>query len=291
LAKAINKMRSNPSIVHDIVQKNLSEAGKRFSPDRVRTSMRELLGRFVEATNSADLSSLDHRVLEIEAKIRGKQYIEAVDAIESVFRMDQVPVHHRANLYRLIGDCFAKLGDIDGAKDAYLQGADLDPYAPRIYIGLGTVGLMKSSHDIAVLHFQKAVSLAPDDEMANLGLGLAFQGMNELREACRWINKALSINPENTAGLYSLVRISHESENYAEAEKAIRRYLQIHPNDYNFIYTLGGILYKMGRFSECQTLMKQILDADPRDKRAAALAKQAGAELETQKSKPTSSNG
>lgn len=291
LAKAINKMRSNPSIVHDIVQKNQSEASKRFTADRVRSGMLEIFSRFVEPTTSEDLSSLDHRVLEIEAKVRSKQYIEAVDAIETVFKMDEVPVHHRANLYRLIGDCFAKLGDIDGAKDAYMHGADLDPYSPRVYVGLGTVGLMKNSNDIAVLHFQKAVSLAPDDEMANLGLGLAFQGMNELREASRWIVKALSINPENTAALYSLVRISHESENYGDAEKAIRRYLEIHPNDYNFIYTLGGIIFKMGRYNECLSLMKQILDADPRDKRAAALAKQASTEFEQQKSKLTTSNG
>ncbi len=127
--------------------------------------------------------------------------------------------------------------------------------------------------------------------MANLGLGLAFQGMNELREASRWIVKALSINPENTAALYSLVRISHESESYVEAERAIRRYLQIHPNDYNFIYTLGGIVFKLGRYTECLGLMKQILDADSRDKRAAALSKQASTEIEQQKSKLTTSNG
>lgn len=290
LAKAINKMRSNPSIVKDIVEKNKSEASKRFSMERAKASMQKLMKGFVEASASPDSSTLDHRVLEIEAKVRSKQYVEAVDSIEAVFKMDNVPVHHRANLYRLIGDCFAKLGDIDGAKDAYVQGADLDPYSPKIYIGLGTVGLMKNSNDIAVLHFQKAVSLAPDDEMANLGLGLAFQGMNELREASRWIIKALSINPENTAALYSLVRISHESNSYDDAQKAIRRYLEIHPNDYNFIYSLGGILYKLGNFAECLKLMKQILDADPKDKRAAALAKQASTESEQQKSKLTSSN-
>lgn len=289
LAKALQKMRSNPSIVADIVQKNQAEAAKRFSKERAQASMHELIERFIGASPIDDHSSLDHRVLEIEAKVRSKQYVEAVDLIEAVFKMDDVPVHHKANLYRLIGDCFAKLGDIDGAKDAYIHGADLDPYLPKTYIGLGTVGLMKNSNDIAVLNFQKAVNLAPDDEMANLGLGLAFQGMNELREANRWIIKALSINPENTAALYSIVRIAHESSTYAEAERAIRRYLAIHPNDYNFIYTLGGILYKIGNYADCLDLMKQILAADPRDKRAAALAKQASSEIE-QKSKVNSSN-
>jgi Flp pilus assembly protein TadD len=289
LAKAIQKVRSSAALVEDIVQKNLAEASRRLSRDRVIGSMKSIIAGFVGVQIADDHNSLDHRVLEIEAKIRSKQYIEAVDLIEAVFRMDNVPVHHRANLYRLIGDCFAKLGDIDAAKDAYLQAAELDPYMAKVYIGLGTVGLMKNSHDIAVLHFQKAVNLSPDDEMANLGLGLAFQGMNEHKEAARWIIKALSINPENTAALFSLVRSAHEGNLYEEADKAIRRYLAIHPNDYNFIYTLGGIQYKIGNFQDCLKLMNQILTADPKDKRAAALAKQAKSELE-QKSKATSSN-
>ena len=74
---------------------------------------------FAAQKGSDERSSLDHRVLEIEAKVKSKQYLEAVDLIETVFKMEKVPVHHRANLYRLVGDCFAKLGDLDASKDAY----------------------------------------------------------------------------------------------------------------------------------------------------------------------------
>lgn len=290
LAKALQKLRSGTTLVQDIVQKNLEESKKRFTLERAQGSMIAILDVFAAQKGSDERSSLDHRVLEIEAKVRSKQYLEAVDLIESVFKMDGVPLHHRANLYRLVGDCFAKLGDLDASKDAYIQAADLDPYLAKVYIGLGTLGLMKSSFDISVLHFQKAVSLAPDDEMANFGLGLAFQGMNEHKEASRWIIKALNINPENHAALYSLVRLAYEGNLFDEAEKALRRYLGIHPNDYNFIFTLGGIQYKRGYHADCLKLMQSILEADPKDKRAAALAKQAKGELE-QRTIATSSKG
>lgn len=290
LAKALQKLRSGATLVQDIVQKNLEESQKRFTADRARTSMSVILDTFAAQKGSDERSSLDHRVLEIEAKVKSKQYLEAVDLIETVFKMEKVPVHHRANLYRLVGDCFAKLGDLDASKDAYIQAIELDPYFAKVYIGLGTLGLMKNSFDIAVLHFQKAVSLAPDDEMANFGLGLAFQGMNEFKEASRWIIKALAINPENPAALYSLVRIAYEGNLYDEAEKALRRYLDIHPNDYNFIFTLGGIQYKRGYHADCLKLMQRILEADPKDKRAAALAKQAKGELE-QRNIASSSKG
>jgi len=288
IAKAVQRVRSMPHVVADIVAKNLSEVSIRFTAEKARNSLLKAMTNYIKTDITQSLSSLDIRVLEIESKVKSKQYLEAVDLIESVFKMDQVPVHHRANLYRLIGDCFAKLGDIDGAKDAYNHGAELDPYSPKVFIGLGTVGLMKGSNDVAVLHLQKAVNLAPDDEMANFGLGLAFQGMGEQKEAARWINKALAINPENTAAIFSIVRIAHETTSYEDAIRAIERYLKLNPNDYNFIYTLGGLYFKTGHFEVCARLMKQIIDADPKDKRASALQKQAKAELEQ---KASSSNG
>ncbi len=288
IAKAVQRIRSMPHVVLDIVAKNQQEVASRFTADKARESLLKAMTNYIRTDVTQSLSSLDIRVLEIESKVKSKLYLEAVDLIESVFKMDQVPVHHRANLYRLIGDCFAKLGDIDGAKDAYNHGAELDPYSPKIFIGLGTVGLMKGSNDVAVLHLQKAVNLAPDDEMANFGLGLAFQGMGEQKEAARWINKALAINPENTAAIFSIVRIAHETTGYEDAIRAIESYLKINPNDYNFIYTLGGLYFKTGQFEICARLMQVITEADPKDKRAAALAKQATAELEH---KASSSNG
>lgn len=288
LAKAVSRSRSMPGVVADIIAKNKKIVAERFTIEKARESLVSILAAVTKTQAQQSLSSLDIRVLEIEAKVKNKQYLEAVDLIESVFKMDQVPLHHRANLYRLIGDCFAKLGDIDGAKDAYNHGAELDPYSPKVYIGLGTVGLMKGSNDVAVLHLQKAVNLAPDDEMANFGLGLAFQGMGEQKEAARWINKALAINPENTAAIFSIVRIAHETSHYDDAIRTLERYLKINPNDYNFIYTLGGLYFKLAQYETCLRLMKQILEIDPKDKRAAALAKQAKAELEQ---KASSSNG
>ena len=129
----------------------------------------------------------------------------------------------------------------------------------------------------------KAISLAPDDEMANLGLGLAFQGMEERKEAMKWITKSLEINCDNTAALYSLVKLANETEEFTDAEKMLLKYLKDHPNDYNFIYTLGGIYFKQGRSEEVIELMQKIIEVDPRDQKAAALLKQAETQLEEAK--------
>ena len=275
LADAIFKIYKGKALVSDIVKKNLDVVSKQFSKEKARKSMLNFFAGMTKIEVKIDESGLDHQVLEVEARVKNKQYLDAIDIIESIFKIPEIPIHHKANLYRLIGDCFAKLGDIEGAKDAYIQAAELDPYSAKVYIGLGTLGLVKNSNDIAVLHFQKAVNLAPEDEMATLGLGLAFQGMEELKEAFRWVVKSLDINPENTAAIYTLVKLGHETNRYEEVERSLTRYLSLHPNDHNMMYTLGGIQFKQERYEDVIELMNKIIKVDPMDSRAHALAKQA----------------
>src|SRR5690606_33292955 len=107
-----------------------------------------------------------------------------------------------------------KLSDNESAKVAYIKAIELDPFSFKAFIGLGTVALVKQSHDLAVLNFQKAVSLAPEDEMANLGLGIAFQGLGELGEAHKWVTKSISINPYSTVAIYTLVRLAYERDSF-----------------------------------------------------------------------------
>jgi tetratricopeptide (TPR) repeat protein len=224
-----------------------------------------------------------NQIVEVEAKISQGQYLAAVDLIESIFELEKdIPSHHKSNLYRLIGDCFTKLGDTEGGKNAYVQAVELDPYSAKAHIGLGTVSLTKANYDIGVIHFQKAVGLSPNDEMASLGLGLSFHGLDELTEASKWVLKSLEINPENTAAIYTLVRIAQEREQYDDTEYVLRKYLKLHPHDHNMLYTLGGLLYKMQKYADVVDSLREIIAINPMDARAQSLIKQAKRAMEKQ---------
>jgi len=284
VATAIAKAVAVGSLRNDVVKKNAHTVKSKFSEAKVGQQMVALFNKIGSRAAEQDVSSVDHRVLEIETLVSSKQYLKAIDAIETVFKGADVATHHRSNLYRLIGDCFAKLGDNEGAKNAYIKSIEIDPYAAKAYIGLGTVSLVKQSPDIAVLHFQKAVSLAPEDEMANLGLGLAFQGMDELDEANNWVVKALEKNAENTAALYTLVKIAYDREKFVDAKTALERYTNRHPHDHNMLFTLCGVLFKLEEFQTVVELTQRIISTDPMDARAHALHQQALRVVQTQMS-------
>ncbi len=272
LARAIKKAASAPELRHNVTGKNAS-AVKQIR-GKVAAEMTEMLVAVGRQPATFDVSAIDHQVHEAEALCSSKQYLSAIDMIESIFRIKDIPVHHKSNLYRLIGDCFTKLGDGEAGKSAYGQAIELDPYSARAYIGLGTVALTRQSFDLAVPHFQKAVSLAPGDEMANLGLGLAFQGMGEFNEASRWIVKSLEIKPDNTAALFTLVQVANERGKFGEAEEALSKYLELHPTDHNMAFTLAAIKHKGGKNKDAKALLDRVIAVDPYDDKAQALLKQ-----------------
>lgn len=272
LAEAVKKSAYSKVLRTDLAHK--CQASLKDQKSKAETQMRKMLNSVFNGAVIVDPNALDHQVLEVESLVNNKQYIQAIDLIESIFKIKDIPVYQKANLYRLIGDSFTKLGDGDAGKNAYLQSIELDGYASKSFIGLGTVALTKQSYESAVLQFQKAISLAPDDEMANLGLGLAFQGMGELNEATNWVVKSLEIRPDNTVALYTLVQISYERNVYTEAEKALSKHISLHPGDHNMLYTLGAVRFKAGLMPSALEVAQKILSTDPYNDRALALREQ-----------------
>jgi tetratricopeptide (TPR) repeat protein len=279
LAETMVKASTAVSLRKDIVQK--AQAGFKITREQVASKMIQELTKVLGQNLIINASAVDHQVQEAEALVFAKQYLAAIDLIESLFKVTEMPVFHRANLLRLVGDSFTKLGDGEAGKNAYLKSIELDPYAARSFIGLGTVALTRHSYETAIPQFQKAVSLTPDDEMASLGLGLSFQGLGELHEASRWVVKALQLNPDNTAGIFTLVQISHDRGLYDEAVQALEAYLNIHPTDLNMIYTLAGIKHKVGESRAAGELVTRILAADPYHDRALGLRRQISEEAST----------
>ena len=276
IAKSILKLIEKKHLIHNIIEKNATEVKNLHNSQRARDKMMLSLNELFKSKIEVSNFSVDQKVIEIEAKISSQQYLLAIDHIEAVFNSGvEIPHHHESNLYRLIGDCFTKMGDKEAGKNSYVKSIELDSYNAKAYIGLGTVSLTKENYDIAIIHFQRAVALAPNDEMANLGLGLSFHGLDELVEAQKWILKSLELNPDNSAAIFTLVKIAQEREEYQNAEVALVAYLKRHPHDLNMIYSLAGIYFKIGKYQDAIDSLQDIIELNPLDARAQSLIKQA----------------
>jgi glycosyltransferase involved in cell wall biosynthesis/Flp pilus assembly protein TadD len=282
LASAIEKASEAKSLVNNIANKNASTFDQRFNQDRVQRRMLAAFADIQKRDIRRDYNAIDRAVIEVEACINSGDYLDAVDRIEMLFKTGAVPLYHQANLLRLVGDCFTRLGDSSSAKNSYSKTLELDPFSAKSHIGLGTVALTRNSYDGAVIHFQKAVSLAPNDEMGSFGLGLAFQGLGEINEANKWVVAACRINPLNAPAVFSLVKIAFERNSYEDARNALCRYIEMRPQDLNMVFSLAGLEFKVGNTTAAEMLLAQMLAIDPNDARAHQLLAQVRGRSEAQ---------
>lgn len=245
-----------------------------FPFEKICSEISEIFKSLIVTIPAVEIENTSKLIVQIEEMVIAKQYIDAINLISQAFQKSNLSLIQQANLFRLIGDCFTKLGDLDNGVMNYSKALELDPYCAKCFIGLGTIALQRNNYNIAVPQFQKAVSLAPNDDMASLGLGLAFEGLNELKQALSWTVRACHLKADNTVAIFNLVKLSFEMEQFSDAERILIRYLGLHPNDVNMIYTLGTIEFKTGKNDIALQLMENILTLDPMNSRAHSLMQQ-----------------
>jgi Flp pilus assembly protein TadD len=274
LAAAIEKAAEAKSLTNNIASKNLSTFEQRFNSDRVTRRMSAAISDIAKREIRRDYNAIDRAVVEVEVCINNGDYLDAVDRIEMLFAAGSVPQYHQANLLRLVGDCFTRLGDTTSAKNAYTKSLAIDPFIAKAHIGLGTVALTKNSYDSAVIHFQKSVSLAPNDEMGSFGLGLAFQGLGEMNEANKWVVNACRLNPVNAPAVFTVVKLAYDRNSFDDARNVLCRYIAERPQDLNMVFSLAGVEFKTGNTTAAEMLLTQMLAIDPKDSRATQLLAQ-----------------
>lgn len=274
LAAALERVFNSRTLLHNLAKKNLTMARKINQEAPAREAMLKLFSGVCQQIPRIDLLSVDHQLMKIEQLIKDKSYVDAVDLLDPLLKMDGLPAGTLAEILRLVGDCFTKLGDAKSGHEAYEKAIALHPKHAKAYIGLGTIALMQQENNQAIILFQKAVGFSPSDDMANLGLGLAFQGLEEFHEAEKWILKALTLNPVSTFGIYTLMSIAGRTKRYEHTRDALERYLQLVPQDANMMYALAGIYFGAGRRDDASKLVDSILAGNPQDSRALDLKNQ-----------------
>lgn len=260
IADGILRAKEASQLLPNIKTKNLNLLNTYFSKELANEDFWSLLQRAGEVHEPESLSSLYKQVLQVEGLVSKKSYPEAISMVERLLADPELPAHLRANLYRLIGDCFAKLTDVASAKESYGIALELDPFSSKAYLGTGVVLLGEQNFNGAVINFQKAVSYSPDDDMAHIGLGLAFQGLGENEEARNWLLSGLRVGPTNQMAIYSLVKLSNETGNYKGCVESLETFIELSPASYEMVYTLAGILFKMKKFEKARKYCESALN-------------------------------
>jgi Flp pilus assembly protein TadD len=99
-------------------------------------------------------------------------------------------------------------------------------------------------------------------------LGVAYRNQNQLEEAARAYQKALSLDPDNPVVMKNLGDVFYLKKEYAQAVEICQKALKSSPRFHQARSTLGLAYYRLERYQEAQEEFEIVLKMDPQDEQA-----------------------
>jgi len=115
----------------------------------------------------------------------------------------------------------------------------------------------------AVKCYEKAIEINPENSATHNNLGNLLDDLKRFEEAETEYRKAIEINPEYSEAHYNLGVLLQKRERFEEAETEYRKAIEINPEYSEAHYNLGNLLKKRERFEEAETEYRKAIDINP----------------------------
>ena len=128
--------------------------------------------------------------------------------------------------------------------------------------------------------WEEAVSLAPENHVARINLGVAYRDRNDFDRAEEEFRQVAASAPSSPVPYYHLGVIAFRRDRFDEAEALLRRATVLDPTAWRPHHVLGELAVRRGRPDAAVEALRRALALNPRDTEArtmlGALAQQAG---------------
>jgi len=131
-------------------------------------------------------------------------------------------------------------------------------------LGMGWVCANQNRHDEAIDHFDRILSLQPEDLLALLGTGNSLIALGRLEEAESMFLRVLDQDPGNPYALAELGTVRALRGDATAAEADFQRALERGGEDYTCPYEGLGLLYlQQGRLDEARSHLQKAIEINP----------------------------
>jgi len=173
-------------------------------------------------------------------------------------RTDNWSNHYNLGIY------YQNKGDAQAALNSYETAARLYPESIMPLINSSVLYSYIGNNAKAEENLKKVVAFDPDNEAANLNLGLLLAEQGRLDEAERALKAALKANPENQpVAAKNLSVIVAQKGDIAGAVKYAQIAWEARPDDPNYGYTLAYYQMQNGQKAASIKTLKQIIKSNP----------------------------
>jgi protein O-mannosyl-transferase len=147
--------------------------------------------------------------------------------------------------YRILGNNYAKNGDIPAAIESLSEAVKIRPNDPIAHVDLGVALEEQKRYDEAGYHFATAIAIDPNDDNAHYNLGVLLAYNKRYEEAIESYRRAVRINPGKKGAHANIGAALFHLGKFDEAIHSFQDELQIDPgNDATKSYLALAIAMK-----------------------------------------------
>ena len=136
-------------------------------------------------------------------------------------------------------------------------------FGAQAHFDLAQLLLSKKDYAAALEHFGKAQEIDPKLAQAQLGAGLALEGMGRTAEAAKHVDQYLAAMPEDVETRFHLARLYLETEDYEHALQNLEKVYATNPNLPGLSAALGDANAALKKFPESEKFYRQAVLATP----------------------------
>jgi tetratricopeptide (TPR) repeat protein len=174
-------------------------------------------------------------------------------------------------ILRELGDCYTSVADYPRAQEHYDKAASLAPDEPLPYVGLGVVAIQQEKLDDAEIAFKVARRLDPNCAKAYAGLAMVAQQRQNYSEALELYLKCLELDNDNLTALLGLFQTSCQMGSFAKVIHYLQLYLNMHAGDTAVMFCLATLYMKDNKLAQARQMLLDVLALDSENADAANL--------------------
>jgi len=160
--------------------------------------------------------------------------------------------------YSQVGFALYRIWNYDESYSVLSKGISLYPDDFRMNYFYGLVLQRKGREADAVLYFEKALEISPDEISLLSTLAMSYNGLKRYEESDRTYERALKLDPVNILVLNNYAyNLSERGVNLEKALEMAKKVIEREPNSASYLDTYGWVLYKMKRYSEAKTYIEK----------------------------------
>jgi tetratricopeptide (TPR) repeat protein len=171
-------------------------------------------------------------------------------------------------------------GQLDPARQFYVQALGLRSDVPDVHYGLATVCFLMQDYVSAAHHFKEVTRLDPLHAGAHINLGAVYNRLDRLDEAIPVLRRGIQLDVSRSEGYYNLGVVYRRKGQIDLAIAAYREATRLNPRMYDAHLNLGNLYYERQQFSMAVAHYRTAVELRPDWEKAQLSLEQAEEQVE-----------